>query len=154
MILNIGNTEERFELTSRVLEVINNLHLANELYEETRSPRKIDASILYDVIETIYKDKHFTDEQLLSCYSIIDELGIFHDTMTKFTDKIEVTLPLEVNLLLFGLNAVEQNELSNEQLFEYESIISENLHCNSFDKPDLIGRIENVKNCIHKELAA
>lgn len=153
MILQITTPEDRLEAVTKVLRVIDNLHLANELYKETNSNTSIDSNILYDVIEAIYNDKPFTDDQILSCYSVIDELTIFHNVISKFKD-IETTLPLEVDFLLFGLNSVEQTQLSKEQIFNFEDVISNNMYCNPFKNPDLIKRIENVKSCINKELAA
>ncbi|MFA5296867.1 MAG: hypothetical protein WC389_01515 [Lutibacter sp.] len=153
MYLKIGTTEDRFKLVSNVLEIIDNTQKANELYKLAHSPIEIDFSIFYEVIQSIYNDKPFNDEQLLQCYSVLDELGIFHETISLFSDNVEVILPTEVSLLLFGLNSEIQRQFTTKEMLELESIISDNMYTLSFENQNLIGRIDKVKSNL-KILAA
>lgn len=129
--------------------MINTVIWANKVYKDCGSSKFIDASILYEVLDAALNETVFSDDQLLSYYSTLQEVEIFISMMKNFV-AIESHVPLVVEYVLFGLGYEDQEKLSKDQAQEFEEEFNYISCKTEIKKHEIIKFIKDARAVIDK----
>lgn len=98
---------ERFKTAINTLGVIQEIHKANTLLEETESPLRIDVEIFHDVLDIVLNQKtKFNDEQRKRFFLETKKLEELRRTISSLSH-MDFYFPYEVEFLVLGTSKEE-----------------------------------------------
>lgn len=122
-----------------ILNQINLISWANKLFNDLGSDQRMDESIFYEVIEAIWNETPFNNDQLIRYYELGAEIEQFLKDMMKFMETDCHYSPYELEYFLLGMPIEVIDDYSLRELSEgYGSINCDvrfrNMEINDFIK--------------------
>lgn len=152
LLLDVEHLNENTKQLKRaieVLNVINNIQIANNMYKDFESLVRIDCSIYFEILKSIYNEKHFTDDQLIQYYETGEKLTKFWHTISTLRD-IETILPISVDLMLLGLDLKTHDSLSDKQKMKIHDKYSDAVYVTERSNSDLKEFVKDLKFMINE----
>lgn len=150
MVLDVKYAQEDIAKLKSSINVINQINIicmANAHFKKMNSPIKIDYSILYEVIEAIYTERHLTDIQLKKYFALAQEVDNFYNLLSKFVH-IDMTLPSEIDLMLLGFSFNDQIMLGQNKKYNMHDDYSTLHYRELIKKKNIDGHIEKSRKMI------
>lgn len=97
-----GEEREKLENSIKILNLINTILRANEVYEDIGVKTRIDPSILYEAVSAVMETKKFSKDQLERYYKCQQEVESYYMSIIKIIE-MDIYIPEEVEYILLGI---------------------------------------------------
>ncbi|HEY9222324.1 MAG TPA: hypothetical protein VIO43_12200 [Lutibacter sp.] len=152
LVLDVEHLREdtqKLEWVLDIVNVINDSERLKKLCKDLNSDLVIENSILLEVIQSIYSEVPFNEDQLLRYYKLLSTLNKCYDILMPFSE-IHCTLSDVIELNLLGINFSEFKRLSEENKSKLPGEYSDYLYRNDVIHSNPKSIIKEVKKIVSK----